>query len=599
MNQLSRMERKNPARRLDKRLWFTLVLFAGLIVLHQLLIQPALSLLTSDAPAINLAGRQRMLSQKLAKAALAMVDSEEPLIRESRRKELAATLQTWKTAHDSLRNEELSSHTDRAAETAIQRGFHEVEPHFRAMSDAAEILESGPSDVAARIALDSLLKNEPEFLTKMHSLVGLYEVEARRHVRQLQYLGVTIMIVILGILLAMQLGVLRPELSFVGREWERIEADYQLLVESMTDGLVVFDQQGRVEFANRHFGDMLGESADQLVGKPASIFIGDSDRTQFEKLLTETGDFAGAVDFQLRSTSGRMVDTIISPRRMIDEQGHLQGLLLVVTDITARKANERRSRELQTQLAHADRLNSMGAMAAELAHEINQPLGAITNYAEGCLARLSGTLADPRELNAPLQGILRAAHRGGEIIRRTRDFARNRPHAVNAESVNDLMHEVEELCRPEARRRGVTIESHLAQDLPLVPVDGIQIQQVLTNLIQNALNALERVEQFRRRIKLTTRQSSPEEVELSVADSGPGLSLESAQNCFEPFVTTDENGTGLGLAIARGIVEAHGGRIWNEANRDGGALFRFTLPLIPAMDPLGEYPRPAEDLYVS
>ncbi len=590
------MERENPARRLDKRLWYSLGLSAGLIILHQFLIQPSLIRLTSDAPVINIAGRQRMLSQKLAKEALALMIAGDSAARDAHRSELAATLQTWRAAHASLRDGNSATFPGGFANAVVQRAYHEIEPHFQVLANAAEVLLGESAEATRRNALDSLLKNEPEFLAKMHAIVGLYEDQARGHVRQLQLLGLTIMIVILGSLLAVQFGVMRPQLNIVDREWEQIEADYELLVESMTDGLVVFDKQGRVEFANRRFHDMLGQGANQLIGKPASTFISDIDRRQFEKLMLETVDVSGPVDLKLKSESGRDVDTMISPRRMTDINGHFQGLLLVVTDVTARKAIEHRSRELQSQLVHADRLKSMGTMAAALAHEINQPLGAISNYAEGCLTRLAGPGIDPEELVSPLQAILRASHRGAEIVRRTRTFARRRPFQLAPESINDLVHEVEELCRPEARRRCVSIESDLANDLPSIPVDGIQIQQVLTNLIENAFTALERVDAFRRRIKLTTRRLGEEALEVSVVDSGPGLPAENGRSLFEPFVTTEENGTGLGLAIARAIVESHGGRIWNEDDRDGGAVFRFTLPLVPPPELQAEHVGPPTEV---
>ncbi len=584
------MQRKNPTRRLDKRLWFSLVLFAGLIILHQFLIQPALTLLTTDAPAINLAGRQRMLSQKLAKAALTLTGAEEPESRDASRAELASTLQTWRNAHSRLRERESFTRTAGFANTAIQRGFHELEPRFQSIADSADLMLSSPDPATKRIALSSILKNEPEFLTKMHEIVGLFEDESRIHVRQLQFLGIAIMVAILGAQFVIQFGVMRPVLRTAGREWAKIEADYELLVESMTDGLVVFDSHGRVEFANHRFCVMLGHNTNELVGLPGSNFVSDRDQTQFDDLLTDSREIAGPVDLQLRCLNGSPVDAMISPRRMNDVQGNVQGLLLVVTDVTNLKATEQRSRELQTQLTHADRLKSMGAMAAALAHEINQPLGAISNYAEGCLTRLTVSSATTDELVVPLKGILRAAHRGAEIVRRTRDFARRRPHRIESVSINELIHEVAELCRPEARRRSVSFELNLTETLPEIPGDGIQIQQVLTNLIQNAFNALEKMDHLRRWIKLSTRATVSDELEVSVADSGPGLPQIGTGSLFEPFVTTDENGTGLGLAIARGIVESHGGRIWNECGEDGrGVVFKFTLSMTAPARLQGEF----------
>ncbi len=582
------MNRENPARRLDRLSGCAFGLVAGMIVLHQCLLQPALNRLTSDAPMINIAGRQRMLSQELAKAALAMVGADNPTERESRRAELGTTLDEWRLAHQRLRLNNSSDRSDRGRPSAIEIGFRDLEPHFLAMASAAEKLLSESVGQSDRDALATLLKHEPQFLMRMHALVGLYEADARLHVRQLQWLGLIIMVVILLAQVALQLTIVRPAVQIVGREIERSEMQYERLVESMTDGLVVFDPSGRIEFANRRFGAMLGYSADSLIGKPAAIFIADPDRRRFSAMLVELDLGIEPVDLLLKHADGRLVETMASPQRMCELQDTPHALLLVVTDITARKAMEERSRQLLDQLAHADRLKSMGTMAAALAHEINQPLGAIANYAEGCLTRLSGPPIDPTELIEPLEKIRRATHRGAEIIRRTRDFVRLSPHRITFESINNLVHEVEGLCRPEARRRGISLELQLDLDLRVVRLDGIQIQQVLINLIQNAFAAVEHVEPFRRRIKILTGPSANGGVELSVADTGPGIPAEGAEAWFEPFITTREDGTGMGLAIARSIAEAHGGRIWAEAGCDGGAIFRFTLPLEPPANPASE-----------
>lgn len=572
-------DRENPARQLGRRSWSALVLVAALIVLHQCLLQPGLNLLTSDAPVINIAGRQRMLSQKLAKAALASVNATTTDEREQRRDELKSTLDEWRAAHQKLKDHRQDLLLGASRLPQIEQGFRELEPHYSTMVEAAEQLATESDGGTLQSALQTLLIHEPEFLTRMHALVGNYQDAARLHVQQLQWLGLIVMCVILLTQIGLHLFVVRPAVQFVGREIEQSEVQYQGLVESMTDGLVVFDLSGTIEFANQRFGDLLGHGSEVLNGKPASIFIADPDRRRFSGMLTDLNLATEPADLVMRHLDGRLIETMVSPQRLREHDGTPRGLLLVVTDVTARKAVEQRSRELLDQLAHADRLRAMGAMAAALAHEINQPLGAIANYAEGCLTRLSVATVDSKDFVLPLEKILRATHRGAEIIRRARGFVRLRPHRITHESINSLVHEVEELCRPEARRRGISLELKLAPEPLMIPVDGIQIQQVLTNLIQNAFAAMEDVEPYRRRITITMRSVSPSEVELSVSDTGPGLPPDGAETWFEPFVTTRDEGTGMGLAIARNIVEAHGGRIWAETNGEGGAVFRFTLPL--------------------
>ncbi|WP_397569857.1 ATP-binding protein [Schlesneria sp. T3-172] len=593
------MVRENPARRLDKRIWFSLSLSAGLVILHQFLIQPSLVQLTSDAPVINLAGRQRMLSQKLVKEALAFVATTENTTRELRRGEFAETLETWRSAHLQLRRTTVERGLSTNPE--LDSGYRRLEPLFQAMNDAGIKLLASHDSHAQQSALEGLLLNEPEFLKEMHSLVGVYEDQARTHVRQLQGLGFVIMVGILGTLLLVQFGVMRPELNSVGKAWEKSEANYELLVESMTDGLVVLDANGRIEFANRRLGEMLGQESEVFIGRSLSEFVAAIDQPTYQRLLA-IDESPQSADIKFVRFEGGEVETSISPQRMSRIQGDPPRLLLVITDTTIRKQIERRSQDLQTQLVHANRLKSMGTMAAALAHEINQPLGAISNYAEGCLTRLTGASPDPRELVSPLRAILQASLRGGEIVRRTRNFSRRRPFRLAPESLNELVREIDELCRPEARRRSVVLELDLDDTLPDMAADGIQIQQVLVILIENAFNALDHREPSQRKITLTTRARPIDEIEVSVKDSGPGLMPDTLKSLFEPFVTTEVNGTGLGLTIARGIIEAHGGKIWHEPNDAGGAEFRFTLPILaesPGSDQTGRKAQPPTPLDVS
>lgn len=617
---------RNPARRLYHRSWAALAFIAGLLVLHQLLLQPSLSRLTSDAPVINVSGRQRMLSQRLSKAALALESASDAAEARQRRAELVATVTEWTRGHRGLQRGDADLRLPGANSPPVQRLFAELEPHFDAIVHAAQsLLASNPEQAdepaleARRTAVKTILQHEPEFLTRMHAIVGLYESEARRRVQQLQVLGLVIMAAILLLLVCVQLVVMRPAIQFVGREFEQSEEQYRRLVESMNDGVIVYDQLGRVQFANRRFGEIVGYTVTELVGKPVSIFVADSDRRRFDLLQQSGNGRPGPVEIALRHQDGRTMETLASPRPLFDLDGSPQGQLLVLTDMTARKQAEARGRELLDQLAHADRLKSMGELTASLAHEINQPLGAIANFAEGCLAQLSGDDPDPRELQEPLERIRKAALRGGEIIRRTRSFAQHRPHTVAEVSINDLVREVEELMLPEARRRSVLMNFQLAPKLPRLSADAIQIQQVLTNLMQNAFDALEATPAYRRRLTVrtstvgwaspTTNVDDTEElvgtahptnadfdaIEVCVIDNGPGFSIADPERLFEPFVTTRAEGTGMGLPISRSIVEAHGGRIWADRHAEGGAAFRFTLPLEPpAIDTLPALAGPLE-----
>lgn len=572
---------RNPAGTLDRRYWAALGVIAGLIVIHQVLLQPALSRLTSDAPVINVAGRQRMLSQKLTKAALAATAATDPATRRDRAQELAATLDEWRRAHHGLQQGDAALGLPGRNTAEVERAFADLQPHFEAISLAVkqllDALSAGDaaSEPAVAPVLEVILRHEPAYLERMHAIVGVYESEARQRVAGLQRTGVIVMLAILGVLAIVQVLVVRPAVKLVRREFAASEAQYQRLVESMSDGLAMFDAHGQLQFANARFRKMLGDG--DAPRKDFAEFLPEPDR---QRLRTAQG--AGPLELSFRHAAGHLVDTIVSPQRLDEHGAPEPGWLLVVTDITARKAAEERSRELMNELTHADRLRSMGEMAAGLAHELHQPLGAIANYAEGCLARLPSVddadrFGAKHEFEPPLRAILRAALRGGEIIRRTRCFAQLKPHQVAFESINDLVREVEQLCLPEARRRGVTISLKLADHLPPLPIDAIQIQQVLTNLIQNAFTALEAVPASERRIVLST-EAADGRVEVSATDSGRGIADNVAAHLFQPFVTTRSDGMGMGLAIVRSIVEAHGGRIRVERGESGGARFCFTLP---------------------
>lgn len=573
---------QNPAVRLRLRSWCALAVVAVLLVFHQVLLQPALIRLETDAPVINVAGRQRMLSQKLAKTALALQTSPSPQARSRRREELSAVLSEWTRAHRGLQRGDSNLRLPGEGGPEILAAFAGLEPNFLAIVSAAKVLlttdDPGQELTPAQhAAIERVMAHEDQFLSQMHALVQLYASNARGHVWQLQSLGWGIVASILTVLLAIQWLVVRPAVDSIGMRFASSEAEYRRLVESMSEGLIVHDSQGHIQFANRRFCEIVGVSFDDLLGQPAAQFVAESDRGRYLQMMADSTEQSDPAELGLIGQAGLRTETMASVQPLFNDHGAQQGFLLVVTDITARKQAELRSRELLDQLAHADRLKSMGELAAGLAHEVNQPLAAIANYAGSCLTILETDGPSSENLQVPVQRILSAALRGGEIIRRARRFAQRRPYEVHLESLNDLVRDVEHLCRPEGQRREVAIEFVLEADLPLIPVDGIQVQQVLTNLIQNAFVAVDANSAHDRRIEITTEFASPEYVKVSVRDNGRGLVGPDADRVFEPFYSTRSDGLGLGLAIARKIVETHGGTIEAFNNHDRGATFCFTL----------------------
>jgi two-component system sensor kinase FixL len=245
-----------------------------------------------------------------------------------------------------------------------------------------------------------------------------------------------------------------------------------------------------------------------------------------------------------------------------------------IRDLTERQEAERRLQEMQSELVHVSRLTALGEMASALAHELNQPLSAISNYVTGSRQLLAREGSDPEKIRDALERASEQALRAGQIIRRLREFVARGETERQTERLPKLLEEASALALVGAREHGVRVRFDLDPAAELVVADKVQVQQVVLNLIRNALDAMEG--SARRELRIASHARG-DMVEIEVADTGAGISDDVAQQLFHPFVTTKETGMGIGLSISRTIVEAHGGRITAERNEDCGATFRFTL----------------------
>jgi two-component system sensor kinase FixL len=254
-----------------------------------------------------------------------------------------------------------------------------------------------------------------------------------------------------------------------------------------------------------------------------------------------------------------------------------------IHDITDRRRAEDEARVLQERLTHFSRLSTMGEMAAGLAHEINQPLSAIATYARACQRLITQPEPDYADVVAALEQINAQALRAGEVIRRLRNFVKNREVKREPVDCTRLLEDLRTLAETDARLHNIRLRLDCEEPLPMVYADPIQLQQVVLNLVRNAIDAMSEAPEDRREVVLTTRRASDGEVEVSVTDHGTGLAPEATEHLFNPFFTTKASGTGLGLAISRSIVRAHGGRLWHTPNDGCGVRFHFTLPVSPAV----------------
>ncbi len=282
------------------------------------------------------------------------------------------------------------------------------------------------------------------------------------------------------------------------------------------------------------------------------------------------------MEYRLVSADGRTV-WVRDQFTVQAEGGVTTALRGVMTDITERKRAAGEAALLRDQLARASRVTTLGALAAAIAHEVNQPLCAIVSNAETAQGYLAAGDADMAEVRDALRDIAADGRRASEIVRRIRALVRGRPPERSPFDLNGAVREVAALLRHQLARDGVALTLDLAADLPPVLGDRVQVQQVVLNLLVNAAEAVAGGPADRRRLDVATARAG-DAVTVSVRDSGPGVSPDLLDRVFDAFITTKAGGTGIGLSISRAIVEAHGGRIWAEPAPGGGAAFHFTLP---------------------
>jgi two-component system cell cycle sensor histidine kinase/response regulator CckA len=370
-------------------------------------------------------------------------------------------------------------------------------------------------------------------------------------------------------------------------ESERLRAEdkFRMVVESAPNGILVIDADGRIVLVNSQTERMFGYARDELLGASVETLLPDRFREAHpahrKKFFADpkARRMGAGRDLYGRRKDGSEVPVEIGHTPFEPADGVLT--LSSIVDISERKAAAEQLHRHQTEMAHVARLSTMGEMAAGLAHEINQPLSAITNYADGCKNLLNGGSHAPLRVHDMLLQITSEGHRAAEIIRRLRRFvSKLEPRYVTID-INELVRDACALVAHDARNRGVAMHFNVDKSAPRVLGDAVQLQQVVVNLVLNGFEAMDQNQRGERALEIETRagETGAEFVEIAFKDRGIGLPNERADRMFEAFYTTKRRGLGMGLSISRSIVEAHGGRLAAENRPGGGAVLRVSLPL--------------------
>jgi PAS domain S-box-containing protein len=339
---------------------------------------------------------------------------------------------------------------------------------------------------------------------------------------------------------------------------------------------------GSVDFINQRLLESTGLSIDALLGSGWQSIIHPDDRTRYIAKWRAALAAGEPVEIEARIWTAQRDYRWLLVRNvpLRDGLGEIVKWYGTGIDIEDRKRAEESLRKAQADLAHANRVTTMGELSASLAHEINQPIsGAITN-ASTCLRRLDREQPDLEGARAAASLIIRDANRAAEIINRIRLFFGKGVVTKERLDVNEVIREMEILLHNEATQHAVSVQTKLAADQPLIVADRIQLQQVLMNLMINSIDAMKAVD-GPRQLTLGTQNHSNEQLLVSVEDTGIGIPRNQAGQIFNAFFTTKEHGTGMGLRISRTIIEAHGGRLWAMDNHPRGAIFHFTLAVSP------------------
>jgi len=393
-------------------------------------------------------------------------------------------------------------------------------------------------------------------------------------------LGFLVALLLIALAAAQKLDKQRDEHLVVLGKLKESENRLRAIIESEPECVKLLDAEGRLLEINQAGLSLVDAScADDVIGKSIYDTVAPNYVDFYKDQVRRV--FAGeSVVFEFRVVTLRGRETWHQSHAcpLRDANGKITAYLSVTRDISLNKQAEEQEQRHQAELARVARLSAIGEMATGIAHELNQPLAAIANFAKGSVRRLQAGNLTHAETHSVLDDIGTQAERAGEVLRHVRDFVRKRNSLPRPLQINTLIVSAARLTEHEMRQHGAAISLVLDDSLPTVNVDPIMVEQMLCNLIRNALEAMAQADSPQRKIVIHSRRAGDGSIEVETVDSGPGMAEDVAQRVFDQFFSTKPEGMGMGLSISRSIIETYGGRLWVETAPGAGASFHFCLP---------------------
>jgi PAS domain S-box-containing protein len=337
---------------------------------------------------------------------------------------------------------------------------------------------------------------------------------------------------------------------------------------------------GSAEFFNQHYLDYIGLTAEQASGSGWRSTVHPDDLGNLVAAWEEmkNAGVGGEIEARLRRADGEYRWFLLRTNPLRDERGEIVKWYGINTDIEDRKRTENALNDARAELAHVARVSMLNALTASIAHEVNQPLSGIITNASTCLRMLDASPPNVEGARETARRMLRDGNRAADVIARLRALFSKKETLVESLDLNDATREVIALSSSNLQRGRVVLEAELADDLPRVTGDRVQLQQVILNLLHNALDAMDGIHDRPRELLIRTEREDADGVRLTVRDAGVGIDRRSIDKLFDAFYSTKSAGMGVGLAVSRSIIESHRGRIWAASNEDSGATFAFSIP---------------------